>query len=511
MNVPEHHTNTTQAPDPSSLAQAVAWVVSQEGLDVLAHAQQLRAALAKAPAHAPELRVLERNLDDGFLGPFANAYAHSEAPSDEALARASAQAARYLTNQCFIDQLMAHTISQQFAQGIRAGRAASRVKEEALAGATMPAPKPETSPQPSEPVGMKTYAPATAERDTLATFIGRITRGIGERNPRVLVPGLAAVLLAGFLLFSRFSPTKAHLTFDGNGATGGITMSITADQGSTVELPLCGFRRDGYEFVGWYNESTHELLLAQSLVEAHGKTNYMAEWAPIVSFDGNGAASGSLPTMTVTRGSEITLPKNVFVRASYDFLGWAVAGHEDQRSQPGETLTISGPTTIVATWGHTLTFKGNGATKGSVDPIQVLGTGNATLPENGFGYPGHKFAGWAQDVGENKPAKPGQEIVVKQSLVFHAIWRCRARFEGNGATAGATKSLFAKTSGKLVLPECGYTREGYRFVGWVDSANVPSQDEKDSAQPAEQPPLLQPGETVLLSTPTTFVAWWEQQ
>ncbi len=517
MFSPDKPSQPTSPTESSPLAQAVQTALKTTGISILTNREQLLSCLEAAEAApSPELRVLERNLDAGFLAPFAYACAQEDVPAASELEDAAARAARFLVDECFIEQEMAHAVAAQFAQGVAAAVAVAEAPADAQTGdASVPeeevpsstGAQPSAEPQ-TTPVGMRTYAAPTAERDSLAALVNRATDAVARRSPQALVPLGILVALALWALFTLFSPTKARLTFDGNGATGGVTMAITADQGATVELPLCGFRRDGYEFVGWYNQNTHELLLAQSLVEAHGKTTYTAEWAPIVSFEGNGASSGSVPSVTVTRGSEITLPDNTFMNAPYAFLGWAVQGNEEERSQPGQTVTISGPTTFVATWGYTLTFKGNGATKGSVEPIQVLGTGKANLPENGFTYPGHKFSGWAQDLDETKPAKPGQEVIVNQSLVFHAIWRCKASFDGNGATGGATKAVFAKTSGKLTLPECGFEREGYRFAGWANAADLPSEGEEAAA--STQPSLLQPGEEVFLSTPTTFVAWWEQ-
>ena len=544
------------------LASAVAWALAQAGTDVLADPARLGELLAKAPvADSPEQAMLARNLDAAFLAPFAEAAAEGQ-PDEQALANATQAAKRHLTEACFIDERIAETAATQFADGIAATYNKQAALEATAAEATVPgttepkaaleATAPQAAPAatssasetsspapsaagtaPADPaspsVGMKTYAQATGDHDSLSARVNAATAFLGQRKVRTLAACACALALGAYLLFSFVAPSKARLTFHGNGATGGIMMSITADQGSLVELPLCGFRRDGYEFVGWYNENTHELLLAQSLVTAQGRVSYMAEWAPIVQFD-KGGASGSVPEpITVTRGDTIELPKASLSKAPYEFLGWSVAGDETSWHVPGETVAISGPTTFVATWGYTLSFRGNGATEGHVDTIKALEGDKVRLPENSYAFADHKFSGWAQDLSETKPAKPGEEVTVGRSLVFHAIWRSKVTFEGGEGATGTTKSFYAKTSGRLTLPECGFARKGYRFVGWNITAPMAVADEPteaaDTVEPVETdgtqaseaaegitpapPELHQPGEKLTIAQPTTFYAWWE--
>ena len=81
-----------------TLAETVARALSERGADVLARADALRGYVADYmdPGSA-ELRVMQRNCDDGLLRPYRDAVAGS---AD--LGSATARAEEYLASQCRI-------------------------------------------------------------------------------------------------------------------------------------------------------------------------------------------------------------------------------------------------------------------------------------------------------------------------------------------------------------------------------------------------------------------------
>ena len=74
--------------------------------------------------------------------------------------------------------------------------------------------------------------------------------------------------------------------------------------------------REGFTFNGWDKTFTN----------ITGNTTITAKWIPKsykLLFNGNGATSGSMSTLTnKPYNSEVTLPENNFVKTNYTFSGW---------------------------------------------------------------------------------------------------------------------------------------------------------------------------------------------
>ena len=79
-----------------------------------------------------------------------------------------------------------------------------------------------------------------------------------------------------------------------------------------------------------------------------------------VAFNGNGATSGSMPSIKIPAGDSQALPGNTFVRSGYDFTGWNTAANGGGTSYGnGATLTTTtaqaGQTvTLYAQWGPSI-------------------------------------------------------------------------------------------------------------------------------------------------------------
>lgn len=125
----------------------------------------------------------------------------------------------------------------------------------------------------------------------------------------------------------------------------------------------------------------------------------------------------------------------------------------------------------------TVTFSSGASTAtGVVEDVAVPAGEAIALPENGFEWKGHEFAGWLADPNALEPLvlQPGAKVRVDGPAVYQAVWRTTVVFDGNGADKGETKNVLTDANGKFVYPECGYTREGYMFTGWSDTADSDS-------------------------------------
>lgn len=115
------------------------------------------------------------------------------------------------------------------------------------------------------------------------------------------------------------------VTFNSNGGTG--TM---ANQTASTSTPLTAnaFSRTGYSFAGWNT-------VADGSGTAYSNTaNYpftssatlFAQWTPnnnTITFDGNGATSGSTASQVIQTDASANLTNNGFIRTGYSFAGWS--------------------------------------------------------------------------------------------------------------------------------------------------------------------------------------------
>ena len=147
-----------------------------------------------------------------------------------------------------------------------------------------------------------------------------------------------------------------------------------------------------------------------------------------LTYDGNGATSGTLPEVkNVVSGSTIDLqnynPGNL-EKDGYVFLGWNTNA---SATTPLTDITITSNTTVYAVWKrllyYTITFNRNGATSGDLPPLQDVVSGttfdlNNYNPGN-LGKTDSTFLGWNTDASATTPLS---SIVVNSDVLLYAIF-----------------------------------------------------------------------------------------
>lgn len=282
--------------------------------------------------------------------------------------------------------------------------------------------------------------------------------------------------------------------------TGGVLLSFDSCGGNAVNgkkvwqgetfgtLPLPV--RTGYAFDGWYTEAEGgEKIVGNDTVEFTDDAVLYAHWTPnryTVSFDGNGAISGEMEDLSLTYGTEQALPANDYLKTGYHFVAWTAAGAdgEEERYSDGETvlnLATEGKIVLTAQWepnAYSVRFDGNGATSGAMKDQPMLYDRAEDLNENAFLKKGYTFEGWRYgDITYRDGAEALNLTAEKDAvLVFKAIWepiRYTVYFDGNAADGGDMRQdAFTMTYDEpAVLPDCKFTRTGYRFVRWFYSGD----------------------------------------
>ena len=206
----------------------------------------------------------------------------------------------------------------------------------------------------------------------------------------------------------------------------------------------------------------------------------------MLTFNAAGGTGTSPETVFLMPGETYTLPTTCpYTKAGYTFGGWVISGADEVITE--YTSDGSGAVIIVPKWIATphyeVTFDGN---SGSGDRI-VLATANldettVTAPDNSYLRTGYTFAGWAVSADGTAKYQPDETITLSdltwtetdgsKYATLYAVWnevKYKVSYDANGGTGDMNDS--ETTGGKVTIAENGFTRDGYKFMGWSASGD----------------------------------------
>lgn len=213
--------------------------------------------------------------------------------------------------------------------------------------------------------------------------------------------------------------------------------------------------------LGTYNpSSTDPITVTFSDLKLIEKTDYnlglnISATEKAVAFNADGY--GELATAT---------------REGYVFDGWYTADGEEITA---DTAVKSKNIHVYSSWipnQYSVAFDGNTGLGG-------LGMANAQydtpfeLPANYFIKTGYTFTGWAtspdgEAIYEDKEEVSNLTSEVNGSVTLYAVWNANTftvKYDKNGGE-GEMENADIVYDSEVTLPECGFTRTGYTFIGW---------------------------------------------
>jgi len=329
-------------------------------------------------------------------------------------------------------------------------------------------------------------------------------------------------------LYAVWSAINYTVHFDSNGGTG--TM---ADQSITYDIPTrlspSEFIKEGFVFLGWvpntnYTEpSYNDKQIVTNLVNSETIVTLYAFWkqcAVVVSFDGNGAVSGTVPSIPLSTDESMVIPEGNYVRPGYQFAGWSTtqsgtasysAGDTIVQTEIEQDMVKNGVFTLYAVWTPnecTVHYNGNGSTFGTMLDTTVYYDIQTCLRKNVFEKTGYLFLGWATNAAAVTPEYEDEAQILNLTMEngatvnLFALWQPKTysvHYDANGGTGTINDTLMTYDEEKPTKLE-GYTRTGYTFIGW-------------SLDPDAADAQFYAGEPVKnLSTgdPVTLYAVWEK-
>ncbi len=311
------------------------------------------------------------------------------------------------------------------------------------------------------------------------------------------------------------------ITFDPNGGAGSMEpMSVNPGVGN--KLTDNTFTRENYTFNGWNTaaDGTGKTYADGEIVNFSADTTLYAQWTqnPVITFDANGG-KGTMGTQTVKPNEATALTANSFTRADYDFTGWNTAADGTGKDYADKAnITTNENVTLYAQWAlHKY-------------HVRWLNWDDTVLQEGD--YTCEETAAW-DDWNNDPPSRsedenytyvfamrwtpyderingwgfnPHEDVDFK--AVFNEFKKLTVTFDANGGigTMNSVKIVNGESGEYYTLPECGFTREGYTFNGWLITGTVKMSVWDDDEEKLNDEPWTEP-ELLALSDLTLKASW----
>lgn len=245
-------------------------------------------------------------------------------------------------------------------------------------------------------------------------------------------------------------------------------------------------KKTGYTFLGWYTDPKFKKKITKVAKGTQKDLKLYAKWQANqykVTYDGNGATSGSIKEKTSCRyGKAYKAAKNKFKRADYTFAGWNTKKDGTGIAVPDgskfKNLTAKHNTTVklYAQW-KKITYTITYVLDGGVMPEENPSTYDAQTETFVLKEPvkaGYVFQGWYTE-----PSFTNRITQIKRgtkgNYTLYAKWdvlRYTIAFDGNGAQSGYVEAIRdCVYNSTYALPHNQFERAGYVFLGWNTAAD----------------------------------------
>lgn len=276
-------------------------------------------------------------------------------------------------------------------------------------------------------------------------------------------------------LYSHWTDESYNIVFDANGGTGTMDKAV-APIGVNYTLPANTFTRTGYRFLGWSTDknatsATYSDKAAVNLSDKVATITLYAIWSAnsyTLTFNSDGGSA--VGSITGKYGAEYNKPANP-TKTGYTFKGWSPALPD---TIPAQSVTY---TAIWEPNEYTVSFDSNGG-EGSMPDMKASYNQASNLAANAFTKTGFTFKGWATIPGGAVIYTDGAEIenLTSQaggSVTLYAVWSENSYtvvYDRNGGSGTVASQTFKYTDA-VTLRDNSFTKTGYHFVGWAETAD----------------------------------------
>ncbi|MDD2505414.1 MAG: InlB B-repeat-containing protein, partial [Bacilli bacterium] len=115
------------------------------------------------------------------------------------------------------------------------------------------------------------------------------------------------------------------------------------------------YKKSGFGFIGWSDTPSGPVKHNNSgTIIINSNTTLYAVWAEVtiysISFDGNGAISGSMLDVECIENESCQLPENKFYKTDYTFAGWSETKNGEVKYRNSSNVVIHSNMTLFAIW-----------------------------------------------------------------------------------------------------------------------------------------------------------------
>ena len=327
--------------------------------------------------------------------------------------------------------------------------------------------------------GVEATLTANSFEKTGYRFAGWAETAGGEK---VYGDGAAITVTESTTLYALWDANPYEVVFNAQGGTGDMA-NQTIKYGASANLTANAYTKTGHDFMGWTATEGGTTVdyadQASYTMNTLGATLY-AKWAANnynVTFNGNGATSGSMQAQTFTFGTSANLTANAFAKTGYSFAGWATSadGNAEYADTQSYTMNTEGAT-LYAKWAannYNVTFDGNGATSGSMEAQSIAYDSSANLTANAYTRTGYDFQGWSTTEGGNVAYEDQASYTMNSvdGATLYAVWEAKTYWISYIDGMIGSDSAFTYDQPYTFFSEPFTVKNGYSFTGWNTKSN----------------------------------------
>lgn len=239
---------------------------------------------------------------------------------------------------------------------------------------------------------------------------------------------------------------------------------------------------EGYEFAGWYLEtSLRTQVTSETIVASTSNHNLYAKWTDkyyTIKYNANGG-TGAPDASLKKHGTTITLSTVTPTRTGYKFTGWYLTTDcTGTKYSAGGSYSANESITLYACWTpqqYIVAYNANGGSNAPASQVKDYNS-TLTLTTDVPTKAGYDCVGWnTQANGLGVTYALGGEYSLNADITLYAVWdtaKYIITYDSNGGSGEPGYQSKLHGSSVTLKTSTVPTRTGYTFTGWLGSDGV---------------------------------------
>ena len=238
--------------------------------------------------------------------------------------------------------------------------------------------------------------------------------------------------------------------------------------------------KEGFEFLGWYLDSSYNQKTTKITSNMRGEIKLYAKWKAInykITFNSNG---GSSVSDLVAHYEETIIKPNNPIKEGYRFAGWYSNPELTELftfdKMPAQNITLYAKWEVIL---YTITFNSNGGN--SINPIIAAENTQITAPNDPY-KDGYRFAGWYSNPELTELFT--FDKMPHQNITLYAKWvnndTRKISYELDGGINDLSNPTSYRHGEEIILKPA--KKDGYKFIDWYLDKDYKTKIDKISSK-----------------------------